>query len=142
MSADTPRADEGTQHRGSCPMGAGRRSFVKSAIGAGAGAAALAGGGFALTSAVAGGHAEAADHGEQGQAPAVPFHGEHQAGVTTAQPAAAAFVSFDVIADTRAELTDLFRTLTERARFLTAGGTPADLGVGAPPSDSGILGPA
>ncbi|MBD0739674.1 peroxidase [Streptomyces sp. CBMA29] len=31
--------------------------------------------------------------------------------------------------------------MTERARFLTAGGTPDDLGVGAPPSDNGILGP-
>ena len=31
--------------------------------------------------------------------------------------------------------------LTSRARFLTAGGTPADLGVGQPPSDSDVLGP-
>jgi deferrochelatase/peroxidase EfeB len=32
--------------------------------------------------------------------------------------------------------------LEDRARFLTAGGDPADLGVGAPPSDSGLLGPS
>jgi deferrochelatase/peroxidase EfeB len=31
--------------------------------------------------------------------------------------------------------------LTERARFLTAGGSPEDLGITAPPSDSGTLGP-
>jgi deferrochelatase/peroxidase EfeB len=71
----------------------------------------------------------------------VAFHGAHQAGVTTPQPSAATFVSFNVIADDRAALADLFRTITERARFLTGGGTPADLGVGAPPSDNGILGP-
>ncbi|MEE4543073.1 iron uptake transporter deferrochelatase/peroxidase subunit [Streptomyces sp. V4-01] len=122
-------------------MGHGRRSFVKSALGAGAGAAALAGGGFALTSAAGGGAAQASDSAAPGQAPAVRFHGAHQAGVTTAPPAAATFVSFDVIADTRAELADLFKTLTERVRFLTAGGAPVDLGVGAPPSDNGILGP-
>jgi deferrochelatase/peroxidase EfeB len=141
MSADHPRTEDFAGAQGSCPMGHGRRSFVKSAIGAGAGAAALAGGGFALTSAAGGGTAQASDSAGPGQAPAVGFHGAHQAGVTTPAPAAATFVSFDVIADTKAELADLFRTITERARFLTAGGTPADLGVGAPPSDNGILGP-
>ncbi|WP_107451439.1 iron uptake transporter deferrochelatase/peroxidase subunit, partial [Actinacidiphila rubida] len=78
---------------------------------------------------------------QPGRAPAVSFHGAHQAGITTAAPSAATFVSFNVIADTKAELADLLRTITERARFLTAGGVPADLGVGAPPSDNGILGP-
>ena len=124
--------------RGTCPMSAGRRSFVKSALGAGAGAAALAGGGAALSTVLGGGSADAA---EPGRAAPVAFHGAHQAGVTTPAPAAAAFVSFDVIADTRAELAGLFRTITDRARFLTAGGDPTDLGVGAPPSDNGILGP-
>ena len=33
------------------------------------------------------------------------------------------------------------RALTEQARFLTAGGVPPALGTGAPPSDSGTLGP-
>jgi deferrochelatase/peroxidase EfeB len=73
--------------------------------------------------------------------PAVPFHGLHQAGITTPRPPAACFVSFDVVAEDRAALIDLFRQLTETARFLTAGGTPPNLGMAAPPSDSGTLGP-
>ncbi|MFI6805686.1 iron uptake transporter deferrochelatase/peroxidase subunit [Streptomyces luteogriseus] len=126
-SADTPPP--------ACPAHTGRRSFVKTALGAGAAGAVLAGGGLALSGT---GGAQAA---EQRSAAPVAFHGTHQAGILTPAQAAAAFVSFDVIADGRAELADLLRTLTERARFLTSGGTPADLGVGAPPSDNGILGP-
>ncbi|MCK7622553.1 iron uptake transporter deferrochelatase/peroxidase subunit [Streptomyces sp. RS10V-4] len=129
MSAETP----GPQGR--CP--ADRRSFVKTALGAGAAGAVLAGGGFALSQSQSG-TAEAADTTNAGK---VPFHGVHQAGILTPQPTAAAFVSLNVIADNRKELTELLRTLTERARFLTAGGAPQDLGVGAPPSDNGILGP-
>jgi deferrochelatase/peroxidase EfeB len=130
-SAETPVP------QGGCPAGHGRRSFVKTALGAGAAGAVLAGGGFALGQAGTT-QAEAADAGDTSK---VPFHGPHQAGVVTPAPAAATFVSFEVIAENRAELTALFKTITERARFLTAGGTPADLGVGAPPSDNGILGP-
>lgn len=122
---------------GGCPAGHGRRTFVKTALGAGAAGAVLAGGGFTLARSGAG-QAHAADGTG---AAAVPFHGVHQAGVLTPAPAAAAFVSFDVIAENREELAGLLRTITERARFLTAGGTPTDLGVGAPPSDNGILGP-
>lgn len=121
-----------------CPAGAGRRSFVRTALGASAAGAALAGGGFALSA--SGGTAEAQAADAPGTAK-VPFHGAHQAGILTPAPAAATFVSFDVITDDRAQLADLLRTLTTRARFLTSGGTPADLGVGAPPSDNGILGP-
>lgn len=121
-----------------CPAGAGRRSFVRTALGASAAGAALAGGAFALSA--SGGTTEAQAADTPGTAK-VPFHGAHQAGILTPAPAAATFVSFDVITDDRAQLADLLRTLTTRARFLTSGGTPADLGVGAPPSDNGILGP-
>ncbi len=123
--------------QGGCPAGAGRRSFVKTALGAGAAGAVLAGGGLALSQS---GTTEARAADTAGAAK-VPFHGAHQAGIITPAPAAATFVSFNVIAESRKELADLLRTITERARFLTSGGTPEDLGVGAPPSDNGILGP-
>ncbi|GAA1814643.1 hypothetical protein HC028_09000 [Planosporangium flavigriseum] len=41
----------------------------------------------------------------------------------------------------RAELTELFRALTARAAFLTAGGTPPPTSPNAPPSDDRLLGP-
>jgi deferrochelatase/peroxidase EfeB len=121
-----------------CPAGAGRRSFVRTALGASAAGAALAGGAFALSASGGTAEARAADAVDTAK---VPFHGAHQAGILTPAPAAATFVSFDVIADDRAQLAELLRTLTARARFLTTGGVPTDLGVGAPPSDNGILGP-
>lgn len=79
-------------------------------------------------------------HGPAALAP-VPFHGVHQAGILTPQPPAAAFVAFDLIAANRDDLAALFRTLTSRARFLTTGGAPPQLGNASPPSDSGTLGP-
>jgi deferrochelatase/peroxidase EfeB len=72
---------------------------------------------------------------------AVPFHGVHQAGILTPQPPAAVFVAFDVVAGSRGDVKTLFQELTGLGRFLTTGGTPTNLGVGSPPSDSGILGP-
>ncbi|GAA4534445.1 Dyp-type peroxidase [Amycolatopsis samaneae] len=101
-----------------------RRSFLRGAVAAGAGAGLATG----LT---------ASAHAEGG----VPFHGPRQAAIL-AQPARRSVVaSFDVIARDRAELTDLLRALTARARFLTTGGAPAALGITGPPSDSGVLGP-
>jgi deferrochelatase/peroxidase EfeB len=76
-----------------------------------------------------------------GLLPAVPFHGTHQAGILPAPSRATAVVSFDATADDKASLTDLFQTVTDRARFLTAGGTPPPVGIGGPASDSGVLGP-
>jgi deferrochelatase/peroxidase EfeB len=54
---------------------------------------------------------------------------------------ATAVVSFDVTADDKSSVVDLFQTVTDRARFLTAGGTPPPVGIDGPPSDSGVLGP-
>ncbi|WP_084704933.1 iron uptake transporter deferrochelatase/peroxidase subunit [Phaeacidiphilus oryzae] len=85
--------------------------------------------------------ARAAAPGAAAGAAAYPFHGAHQAGITTPKQSAAAFVSFDLTATGRAELTDLLKTLTQRLRFLSTGGLPDPLGIGAPPPDSGLLGP-
>ncbi|MGW1500130.1 iron uptake transporter deferrochelatase/peroxidase subunit [Streptomyces mirabilis] len=121
---------------GGCPFG--RRTFTRTALGVGAAGAALAGAGLVGAQVAAGSTPAAAADSGSGK---VPFHGAHQAGITTPAPTAAVFVSFDVIAEDRTQLVALLRTITERARFLTTGGTPVDLGVGAPPSDSGLLGP-
>ncbi|MFE2521317.1 iron uptake transporter deferrochelatase/peroxidase subunit [Streptomyces mirabilis] len=121
---------------GGCPFG--RRTFTRTALGVGAAGAALAGAGLVGAQVAAGSTPAAAADSGGGK---VSFHGAHQAGITTPAPTAAVFVSFDVIAEDRTQLVALLRTITERARFLTTGGTPVDLGVGAPPSDSGLLGP-
>lgn len=76
-----------------------------------------------------------------GTADIVPFYGPHQAGITTPQPAAALLAAFDVLAEDRDELADMFRLLTERCAFLTAGGAVAELDPKLPPLDSGVLGP-
>ncbi|HEX4009932.1 MAG TPA: Dyp-type peroxidase [Solirubrobacteraceae bacterium] len=73
--------------------------------------------------------------------PAVPFHGPWQAGIVNPPPPAASFVSFNVTATSRGELVDLLQTLTARARALTQGGVPENLGPVHPPADSGTLGP-
>jgi deferrochelatase/peroxidase EfeB len=72
---------------------------------------------------------------------AIPFHGTWQAGIVNPPPPAGCFVSFNVTATKRSELIELLKTLTARARFLTGGGAPAELGPVHPPSDSGTLGP-
>ncbi|WP_020138299.1 iron uptake transporter deferrochelatase/peroxidase subunit [Streptomyces sp. 351MFTsu5.1] len=115
----------------------GRRGFL-------AGAAAVAGTGVVAGTGLVAGTGPVAGAAPEGAAdtPAsVPFHGVHQAGILTPAQRATAFVSFDATADGRAELTDLLRTITERARFLTTGGIPDSLGITAPPADSGTLGP-
>lgn len=114
-----------------------RRRFLQG-TGAGVAGSALAGGLVA-----AGARADAQSSGTTGPdvAEAFPFHGANQSGIFTPQQRFAAFGAFDVTAAGRSGLTELFRTLTDRARFLTSGGSPVDLGVGSPPSDSAVLGP-
>jgi deferrochelatase/peroxidase EfeB len=150
MSSESAEPDAGSEAAApdepGKPSGPGRRSFLRGMAGGVAGgvvAGGIAGG--------AGGYAyrgsgtdpaAAANLAElQGRLPAVPFHGTHQAGILPKPKAATAVISFNVTATTRAELTELFQTVTDRARFLTAGGTPPPVGISGPSSDSGTLGP-
>ncbi len=76
--------------------------------------------------------------GDDGTQDCQPFYGLHQSGVTTPQPAAALIASFDVLAEDRAGLGRLFRTLTERIAFLMKGGEAATLDPRYPPPDFGL----
>jgi deferrochelatase/peroxidase EfeB len=121
-----------------CPASAfARRSFLHGAAAAGVAGAA---GGIAL-----GGGAALADTVARPKQPpksrAIPFYGYHQAGIATPPQKNLIYLSLDVTASNREELIGLFRTLTSRARFLTAGGRPPKVAPTAPPTDSGIMGP-
>jgi deferrochelatase/peroxidase EfeB len=126
-------------HRG--PASPGRRSFL---LGTAAGVT-----GTALTAGVLAGGARADARAAAAGTPqpegSYPFHGQHQSGVLAPGPfqkqAYSTFAAFDVTAQSRPELAGLLQALTTRARFLTAGGQPPDLGVSQPPSDSDVLGP-
>ena len=115
------------------PMSGSRRQLLTGAIGVGAGAVAGAGGALGAQRYASTDEAARPDH--------IAFHGEHQAGIVDAAPAHSTMVSFDVLAADRAQLRELLATVTARARFLTAGGTPTNPGITAPPDDSGMLGP-
>ena len=123
-------------------MSVSRRNFLKGAA-AGSAGTALAGGVL-----IGGARADARAAADRGpaQAASYPFHGIHQAGVLTPGPAAkqpyACFAAFDSITGSRAGLARLMQVLTSRARFLATGGRPVSLGVGHPPADSDVLGPA
>jgi deferrochelatase/peroxidase EfeB len=109
----------------------GRRSFLRGAV-LGAG----------VTAAAAGTGVAVAAGTRDAPVPAnPPFHGAHQAGILRRPPQQSIVASFDVIAEKRAELTDLLRAITDRSRFLTTGGVPGAVGITAPPADSGVLGP-
>ena len=144
-SVPEPPAPEGTaESTGSKP---GRRSFLRGLAGgvAGgvvAGGAAGAAAGYFSHSAPVDPAAAGGEAAVTGRLPAVPFHGKYQAGILPTPSGVTAMVSFDVTAEDKPSLRDLFQTVTDRARFLTAGGTPPPVGISGPPSDSGVLGPA
>ncbi|WP_251096186.1 iron uptake transporter deferrochelatase/peroxidase subunit [Streptomyces sp. Caat 7-52] len=111
------------------PEALGRRRFLRGA--------ALTGAGLATSAATPETTAPASATAATAVAP---FHGAHQASVIAAPRRTCVFTALDVTADGRAELTDLLRTLTDRARLLTSGGTPDPVGITGPPADSGVLG--
>ena len=116
-----------------------RRSFLRGAV-VGAGATVAAGAAGVGIAAGAGAFADPA--APRTEPDVVPFHGRHQAGILRPPAPQSIVASFDVVAENRAELGDLLRAITDRARYLTAGGAPAAVGITAPPPDSGVLGPA
>lgn len=71
----------------------------------------------------------------------VPFWGPHQAGIVTPRPCAGLMAAFHVLAEDRAELERLLRTLSARIAFLTQGGPQTDPDPLLPPAGSGLLGP-
>ena len=145
-SPDTPASLAPRRTAGRAPALA-RRSFLRGLAGgvAGgviAGGAAGAAAGYAYRGGAPADPADAADEAAvNGLLPPVPFHGKYQAGILPKPSRATAVVSFNATAQSRADLVELFQTVTDRARFLTAGGTPPVVGIGGPPSDSGVLGP-
>src|SRR5439155_12796157 len=112
----------GTAKSGSVPSAGGtrRRAFLRSALGGalGAGAAdAVAGaaGGYAYRATrPAPASQRTLENAQAGVLPPVPFHGRYQAGILPQSQRQTAVISFNATADGRAELTDLFRTITER----------------------------
>jgi deferrochelatase/peroxidase EfeB len=119
-----------------------RRRFLQGTA-SGAAGTALAGG------VLIGGARSDANAATQGnalsEAASYEFHDVRQAGVLTPGPSAkqpfTCVASFDSMAADNAALADLLQTVTTRARFLATGGTPPNLGIGQPPSDSDVLGP-
>jgi deferrochelatase/peroxidase EfeB len=114
-----------------------RRLLAVGGAGA-AGALAAGGAGFALYSATASSRPQSAD----GAADAVPFHGEHQAGIVTPAQDRLHFVAFDVITDKRSDLVDMLRAWTVAAARMTAGQDAGTVGAvsgaaEAPPDDTG-----
>lgn len=70
----------------------------------------------------------------------VPFHGTHQAGITTPQPFSCVVAWFDVLVDKRDQLAGLFRDLTGLLRQMTEGGPLPKDDPRFPPFDNGLLG--
>jgi len=134
-----PAAGSGTESARTARTG--RRSFLRGVLGAGAAGAAGVAAGYAAAASASPAPAAAVPGDLEARLAAVPFHGRHQAGILPPPQRQAVVAAFDVTAAGRAELTDLLQTMTERARFLTSGGTPPPVGITGPPADSGVLGP-
>ncbi len=111
-----------------------RRKLLASA-GIGAGGVALGAGGYLI------GHDAAEAEATEASSGAVPFYGEHQAGIATPAQDRLHFASFDLETESRAELRELMEAWSEAAREMTEGkmiGTPrGNRDELAPPEDTG-----
>lgn len=137
-----PHGDDGGRAAAGVPVGAAagdgrRRPSRRSVLGwTGAGVALGAG-------AVGGGVAVASLPPEKAARPgtAVPFHGEHQAGIATPVQDRLHFAAFDVTTDDRDELVAVLKEWTSAAAAMTAGRDVGEGAVGglaeAPPDDTG-----
>jgi deferrochelatase/peroxidase EfeB len=112
--------------------GVSRRTALKVAGFAGAGAA-LGAGGYSL------GHAQACQALVPVDQATVAFYGEHQAGIATPAPEHLHFATFDLVTNNASDVRDLFRLWSGAAARLTAGETtgvePASAHL--PPTDTG-----
>ncbi len=119
---------------GDAPKGSLSRRRLIGAAGAGALAVGAAGvGGFAY------GQESEDTPGGVDQA-TYPFHGQHQAGITTPAQDRLHFAAFDVTTESRDELIALLRSWTQAAREMTVGGSvgqTTSLPYDAPPADTG-----
>ncbi|PKW15735.1 iron uptake transporter deferrochelatase/peroxidase subunit [Saccharopolyspora spinosa] len=100
----------------------------------------LAGAGVAVAGVGTGAGYVVGSHGDE--APTVPFHGPHQAGITTPAQDRMHFVAFDVTTTDRAELVALLAEWTRAAERMTAGLEAVEHGAvaghaEAPPGDTG-----
>ena len=124
-------------------MDLNRRNFLKGTAAGAAGTALV--GGVLIEGARQDANAATQASSGPAEVAAYPFHGVNQSGVLTPGPsgkqAFTCVAAFDSMAADKAALADLLQTVTTRARFLTTGGTPPNLGIGQPPSDSDVLGP-
>jgi deferrochelatase/peroxidase EfeB len=115
-----------------------RRSFLGGAAGtvaAGvAGAAGVTGGALLGTE-------PAVAAGDGAPSPVyVPFHGEHQTGITSLAPAAGLMAAFNLQAGDRAELVETFRALTDETKRLMEGEPYDERDSAYPPLYSGTVG--
>ncbi|MEU6082991.1 iron uptake transporter deferrochelatase/peroxidase subunit [Streptomyces sp. NPDC047108] len=145
MTADSTEPTQGTTAAGGgdgdgVAQGGGPAPSRRSLLGWG-------GAGLAFGAAAAGGTAVALSSGGDETRPvasegaAIPFHGEHQAGIATPVQDRLHFAAFDVKTDSREELADLLKEWTKAAAAMTAGHSVGEGAVGgipeAPPDDTG-----
>jgi deferrochelatase/peroxidase EfeB len=69
------------------------------------------------------------------------FDAAYLAGVLDGPAAASSLLAMDLLGSEANEVSDVLRTLTDRARLLVAGGSPAEVANTAGPAEDGILGP-